>query len=153
MVLQDRQRPEPPAESLTEPGQGSAPRDRDGTRAEAGNALIWSGEDDPRDTLAPRLLACGADMRRLYFVGDVRDGDEELTFDPARHMDALTRAAARIGGWNKSSWRTTRGVRLAAGLGRGAAAGGRQRRRRAGSAQVRHLAAGLSRQRTQDRQG
>ncbi|GAB6048460.1 hypothetical protein JCM19379_22890 [Methyloparacoccus murrellii] len=70
----------------------------DGTRAEAGNALIWSGEDDPKDTLAPRLLACGADMRRIYFVGDVRDGDEELAFDPARHMDALTRAATKIGG-------------------------------------------------------
>lgn len=70
----------------------------DGNRSEAGNALIWSGEDDPTDTLVPRLLASGADLGRIYFVGDVADGDDELTFDPAHHMDALTRAAAKIGG-------------------------------------------------------
>ena len=55
----------------------------DGTNAEAGNVLIWSGEDDPNDTLTPRLKACGADMNRIWFVDDVADGDEIVTFDPA----------------------------------------------------------------------
>lgn len=70
----------------------------DDSRASVGNVLIWSGEDDPTDTLVPRLLASGADVSRVYFVGDVRDGDEIVSFDPARHMDALTRAAVKIGG-------------------------------------------------------
>ena len=33
----------------------------DGTQCEPGNVLIWSGEDDPADTLLPRLIAAGAD--------------------------------------------------------------------------------------------
>jgi putative DNA primase/helicase len=70
----------------------------DGTRAEAGNVLIWSGEDDPKDTLVPRMLACGADMSRVHFVGGVKNGADTLTFDPAEHIDLLTVAAARIGG-------------------------------------------------------
>ena len=70
----------------------------DGSRADAGNVLIWSGEDDPKDTLVPRMLACDADMSRVHFVGGVKDGDETITFDPAVHTDLLTVAAARIGG-------------------------------------------------------
>jgi putative DNA primase/helicase len=70
----------------------------DGTKAEAGNVLIWSGEDDPKDTLVPRMLACNADMSRVHFVGGVKDGDETITFDPAEHTDLLTVAAAKIGG-------------------------------------------------------
>ena len=70
----------------------------DGTRAENGNVLVWSGEDDPTDTLVPRLLASGADVSRVYFVGDVRDGDEGMAFDPAKHMEALAHAAVKIGG-------------------------------------------------------
>ncbi len=70
----------------------------DGTRAEAGNALIWSGEDDPKDTLVPRMLACDADMSRVHFVGGVKDGEDSIAFDPAEHTDLLAAAAARIGG-------------------------------------------------------
>ncbi|MEW8615742.1 MAG: AAA family ATPase, partial [Candidatus Thiodiazotropha sp.] len=40
----------------------------DGSRAEKGDVLIWSGEDDPQDTLIPRLHACGADLSRVHFV-------------------------------------------------------------------------------------
>jgi len=38
-----------------------------------GRVVIWSGEDDPADTLAPRLLAAGGDLSRINFVGDVRE--------------------------------------------------------------------------------
>ena len=69
----------------------------DGTRTEAGNVLIWSGEDDPGDTLLPRLLAMGADRNRIYFVGDVITDGKTRPFDPARDMQALEREAARIG--------------------------------------------------------
>jgi putative DNA primase/helicase len=70
----------------------------DGTRAAPGNVLIWSGEDDPADTLVPRLIASGADMARIWVVGDVREGDDRVAFDPARHMGALELQATRIGG-------------------------------------------------------
>lgn len=69
----------------------------DGTRAEPGNVLIWSGEDDPGDTLLPRLLVQGADRSRIYFVGDVLADGKARPFDPARDMQALEREAARIG--------------------------------------------------------
>jgi putative DNA primase/helicase len=69
----------------------------DGSRSELGSVLIWSGEDDPTDTLLPRLLAAGADPARVLFVGDVRAEGEIRSFDPALDMHALQIAAARIG--------------------------------------------------------
>lgn len=48
----------------------------DGSRCAPGNVLIWSGEDDPEDTLLPRLLAAGADDERCHFIkGAMRDGE------------------------------------------------------------------------------
>ncbi|MBK7275626.1 MAG: AAA family ATPase [Betaproteobacteria bacterium] len=70
----------------------------DGSRCEPGNVLIWSGEDDPADTLLPRLLAMGADRKRIFFVQGARVDGEALPFDPARDMPGLLVAAARIGG-------------------------------------------------------
>ncbi|MDP4028520.1 MAG: AAA family ATPase [Gallionella sp.] len=69
----------------------------DGTRAPVGNVLIWSGEDSAQDTLVPRLLAAGADMSRVHFIGDVKHGDEIRSFDPATDIKAMADAATRIG--------------------------------------------------------
>src|SRR4029453_17304475 len=69
----------------------------DGARAEAGNVLIWSGEDDAEDVLASRLEAMGADMTRIFFVGPVRRGMESASFDPACDLPALERKAETIG--------------------------------------------------------
>ena len=69
----------------------------DGTRAPMGNAVIWSGEDDPADTLIPRLALSGADLARVYFIADVREGDELRSFDPARDMEPLRRKLLEIG--------------------------------------------------------
>lgn len=70
----------------------------DGSCTEQGNILIWSGEDDPSDTLLPRLLAAGANRNRLYFVSGTRIDGEVQSFDPARDMAALEIQAKRIGG-------------------------------------------------------
>lgn len=70
----------------------------DGNRCAPGNILIWSGEDDPADTLLPRLLAAGADKSRCYFVNGTRINGEVEPFDPARDMAALEAQALRIGG-------------------------------------------------------
>lgn len=70
----------------------------DGSRCSPGNVLIWSGEDDPADTLLPRLIASGADRTRCYFVSGTRIDGEVEAFDPARDMAALEEQAQAIGG-------------------------------------------------------
>lgn len=70
----------------------------DHSQCQAGNVLIWSGEDDPKDTLMPRLLAMGANRSRIYFVGGMTINGESAPFDPAKHFSALAEAATAIGG-------------------------------------------------------
>lgn len=69
----------------------------DGSRSISGNVVIWSGEDDPRDTLVPRLISSGADLSRVYFIDDVRDVGVSRSFDPARDIEPLTRKLTEIG--------------------------------------------------------
>ena len=61
-----------------------------------GSLLMWSGEDDPADTLVPRLIAAGADLGRVHFVGDTREDGQRRAFDPSRDVDLLAEAAASI---------------------------------------------------------
>ncbi|MDD0812988.1 AAA family ATPase [Curvibacter sp. RS43] len=70
----------------------------DGSPSADGNVLIWSGEDDPADTLLPRLLAAGASPERCFFVSGTRINGEVQPFDPARDMGALEAQANAIGG-------------------------------------------------------
>jgi putative DNA primase/helicase len=61
----------------------------DGARSPVGKVVIWSGEDDPADTLIPRLKLSGARLENIYFVGNVHDGHERRAFDPALDTDCL----------------------------------------------------------------
>lgn len=63
----------------------------DGGTAGDGDILVWSGEDDPSDTLIPRLLAVGADLKRVHIIHGALDEGEERTrsFDPAADMTML----------------------------------------------------------------
>lgn len=72
----------------------------DGERCrEAGNALIWSSEDDPSDTLVPRLIAAGADMSRVYIIqGRINAQGEVDPFDPANDIGLLKTTTQEIGG-------------------------------------------------------
>lgn len=70
----------------------------DGSRCDPGNVLIWSGEDDPADTLLPRLLASGADDSRCHFIKGAMRGGEVVPFDPARDLHQLREEIERIGG-------------------------------------------------------
>jgi len=70
----------------------------DGSQAPVGNVLIWSGEDDFGDTLLPRFLAMGGDRKRLFFVGNFDNAqDEGRSFDPSTDIPELVRAAKEIG--------------------------------------------------------
>ena len=71
----------------------------DGTTAGTGNVLIWSGEDDPGDTLVPRLRAMDADLSRIAFIDgatEIVDGElRKVAFDPAKHLPALALRVAQ----------------------------------------------------------
>ncbi len=69
----------------------------DGSNSRAGNVLIWSGEDDIRDTLLPRLMVSGANRLNCYFIDGRRDGGIKLPFDPATDLRELKEKAIEIG--------------------------------------------------------
>jgi hypothetical protein len=72
----------------------------DGTQCSTpGNVLIWSSEDDPSDTIKPRLMAVGADDTRYGIIaGTVDEDGQRDAFDPARDMVSLREAVTQIGG-------------------------------------------------------
>lgn len=62
------------------------------------SVVIWSSEDDPADTIVPRLIAAGADLGRVYILqGRINGLGEIEPFDPARDMDLLAAELERIG--------------------------------------------------------
>lgn len=64
-----------------------------------GNCIIWSSEDDPADTIVPRLAAAGADLRRVHIIqGRINEQGEAEPFDPATDFDLLRATAEEIGG-------------------------------------------------------
>ena len=68
----------------------------DGSKCPIGSVLIWSGEDSPADTLVPRLMAAGADLSKVYFVGETTADYELRGFDPATDMQPLMIKATSI---------------------------------------------------------
>ena len=68
----------------------------DGTKCTPGDVLVWSGEDDPADTLLPRLLVAGGDPKRFHIVSSTVDRDGPRQFDPATDIPALLTAAREI---------------------------------------------------------
>lgn len=69
----------------------------------AGDVVMCSAEDDPSDTIVPRLIAAGADLKRIEFFDAVRVYDEDsgqrvvsLTLD--KHLDALEHIAIEKAG-------------------------------------------------------
>ena len=70
----------------------------DGTPCARGSALVWTAEDDPGDTLNPRLAGMGADLSRVHYLQGTRTDDgKERAFDPAKDMPMLLAAVKAIG--------------------------------------------------------
>lgn len=61
----------------------------DGTIPETGEIVMWTGEDDPEDTLTPRLMAMNADLNKVHFVRGYSDGNKERPFNPSTNMVQL----------------------------------------------------------------
>jgi putative DNA primase/helicase len=58
----------------------------------AGHVVILSAEDGPADTIAPRLIAAGAECSRVHILKAVRTGDGlERAFDLALDLERLER--------------------------------------------------------------
>jgi putative DNA primase/helicase len=57
-------------------------------RSRQGSVVILSAEENPNDSLVPRLAAAGADLNRVHIVGMVRDHDEK-TGQPHSRMFSL----------------------------------------------------------------
>jgi putative DNA primase/helicase len=68
----------------------------DRSPAQVGDVVVWSGEDDPADTLVPRLIAAGADRKRVHFVGPVVDVGARRPFDLGTDVPLLVRELVRI---------------------------------------------------------
>jgi putative DNA primase/helicase len=57
----------------------------------AGHVIILSAEDDPADTIVPRLIAASADRNRIRVVKAVNDGAGERPFNLSVDLDRLER--------------------------------------------------------------
>jgi putative DNA primase/helicase len=66
--------------------------DSAGVRSERGSVLFISGEDDPDDTLVPRLITAGADLERVAFLTAKAEGNFTLAA-----LQLLTTAIAQLG--------------------------------------------------------
>jgi putative DNA primase/helicase len=71
-------------------GEGDAPQ---------GSVILLSAEDDDEDTIVPRLMAAGADLKRIEIVRAVRDDNEkgQHTFSLQRDIAELEAKAHEIG--------------------------------------------------------
>ena len=69
----------------------------DDSTSEPGNVVIWNGEDDPSDTLIPRLMLAGAKTEQVYFVRGATDVNGRREFDPSTDIEPLRREIRRIG--------------------------------------------------------
>jgi hypothetical protein len=75
----------------------------DGSQCVAGDVVFLSAEDDPADTLRPRLEAAGADLRRVHVMdavvaGYTGDGTAQLrAFSLERDLTALSAKLGELG--------------------------------------------------------
>ena len=68
--------------------EGSAPQ---------GNVIWFNAEDGERDTVLPRLVAAGADPKRIHFVNGARVSGEDKMFNLVTDLRFLSKAIERIG--------------------------------------------------------
>ncbi|MEK6675136.1 MAG: AAA family ATPase [Planctomycetota bacterium] len=63
-----------------------------------GSTIILSAEDDPADTIVPRLMAHGADLSRIHALSTVKQKDGKLSpFNLSRDVPVLEKAIQQVG--------------------------------------------------------
>jgi hypothetical protein len=68
--------------------------------APQGNVVLLTAEDDPRDTVVPRLLAAGADLDCIEIVQMVHEAGTDRMFSLVSDLDLLRQTVLRIGNVN-----------------------------------------------------
>jgi hypothetical protein len=68
----------------------------DGSRASAGMAVVWSGEDAIDDTLVPRFIAAGGDLSQIAFISGVEEDGKKRGFNPGDDIEGLAAVCARL---------------------------------------------------------
>ena len=71
-----------------------------GQRSITGTSLIASAEDSPEDTIIPRLIACGANLKRVGVIREVRqeaEGDESKYLTFPRDLELLKNTIVSTG--------------------------------------------------------
>jgi hypothetical protein len=70
-------------------------------RSPLGSVVVLSAEDDASDTIAPRLLAAGANLDRIHIVSAVHSGDSKTprrrSFNFQTDLDLLEKAMQQFG--------------------------------------------------------
>ena len=66
-------------------------------RAPQGSVVILSAEDGPADTVVPRLMAAGADRKRVELVSAVRDEKSRRSFNLSADLALLDQKISEIG--------------------------------------------------------
>jgi hypothetical protein len=69
-------------------GEGTAP---------IGNVILLTAEDDPEDTVVPRLIAAGADLDRIEIVRMIRVGGKRRMFSLVSDLEFLRRKIVEVG--------------------------------------------------------
>ncbi len=69
----------------------------DGSFVRSGNVVIWAGEDGIADTIIPRLEASGANLNRVFIVGQTNESGRTRPFDPATDLTMLDHEIRKIG--------------------------------------------------------
>jgi hypothetical protein len=72
-------------------GEGTAPQ---------GNVVLLTAEDDPKDTVVPRLIAAGADLDRIEIVQMVHEAGKDRMFSLVSDLDLLRQTVLRVGNVN-----------------------------------------------------
>jgi putative DNA primase/helicase len=72
-------------------GEGAAP---------LGNVVLLTAEDDPKDTVVPRLMAAGADLERIEIVQMVNESGKDRMFSLVNDLDLLRQKVSGIGSVN-----------------------------------------------------
>jgi putative DNA primase/helicase len=65
--------------------------------APQGNVIWFNAEDDARDTVKPRLVAAGADLKKIYFVSGASVKGKDKSFNLATDLPLLRKKIIEIG--------------------------------------------------------
>jgi len=70
--------------------------DNPDARQQPGGCILFSAEDDPADTIIPRLIAAGADRSRVFVAQSVIEKNGERSVNLERDMNTIRKAIGQV---------------------------------------------------------